>query len=576
MYRNVILEFLSANIQTMKSTNVIQMTLVLFPKEPSGISKLDYNLDEVNIYHIKNQYTFEKKYSFANIEGTIVEMMLEYKEKLTMNYDEFSFDIKDPYYLKDIKEQTFTRLEMIPVMDKNDLVGVSLVYFDDSNDTKLNITPKKWLTFFNKLFNVRDEIILDDILNEILLNENYGIIVRSLVTNQYYLNKNIRTYLKINSDILDKKDEKINVVNKMIRQMKKTTFKDYEVYYLSCDSLSTQNLSIELYLQDSLNSHGYQNEWSIIFTKDLEEAKSSLEVAEKMQKALNNVVPVANYKFYQITSGTIAILVDKAFSKKEQNDLKYQLKKHYYVLINVPKDISEGVDLIKLTNYLNDNLLDDFDYKVYKEYQNNLNIEKFECLKKTSNTNRILIKADTLETIGEVVSGPLANYYNLATYKLYEEELINTLEKLLKSSCKSPIITLLISSVSRRKILELLKKIVAKFSEPKIIFHAPVILEKTPKEVFETIQKIKEMGFIVIVDSTIFMNLSYTLALKIADALIIRKSESKESLATSNPYNQKLFEAFYEGEKVVIFEEIPQEKDASLINELTCLMIEGD
>lgn len=46
------------------------------------------------------------------------------------------------------------------------------------------------------------------------------------------------------------------------------------------------------------------------------------------------------------------------------------------------------------------------------------------------------------------------------------------------------------------------------------------------------------------------------------------------SLISNNPFNQRLFNMYYEYGKVVIFEGIPKECDVELINELTCLIID--
>ena len=88
MYRNVILEFLSANSQCFKNQYFNQMTLVLLNKKPQGFGLINDKDDEVCVYHIKNQFTYEKKYSINNLENNIVELVLEYKEKIILNYHE--------------------------------------------------------------------------------------------------------------------------------------------------------------------------------------------------------------------------------------------------------------------------------------------------------------------------------------------------------------------------------------------------------------------------------------------------------------------------------------------------------
>lgn len=576
MYRNVILEFISANLQSFKNACFNQMTLVLLSKKPKQAGLLFDNDDEVWVYHIKNQYTFEKKYPLNNLEGTIVEMVLDYKEKLTFTYDEISYEIKDPFYLKDIREQKFEKIIIIPVFEKETLIGVSIIYLDDLN-YDINISNQKWLTFYKKIIYSFDDLLDTKIKDLIIDEEDFYIIIKEIKKELYYVNELVGKYLRINKPIISKKDPEFKKLNQLLSKMKVIKEKGIFLYYISRKYFEKNIINnaenIELYLQESINNHGFKEEFTMIFSQDLQNELTTPQLAEKFDIAFKKMGLEVRSKTYQIKNGSIVILLDKMFSRKEENDLKFILKKLYYLCILIPKNLPIGVDLIKISDYLTEVLPTDFSYDEYKKYQNNLNTEKYECIKANSNENKIIIKADTLETIGQVISGPIPNYLNLATYKLYELETINTLEKSLKIDMENPVYTITVTSIERRKIFELLKKIILKYSNAKLILHLPIIIDITPQELFEIILKVKAMGFVIIIDSTIFMNLLYNNSLRIADAILIRKKEMKESLSLNNPYNQKLFESYYDNGKVVVFEEIPQEKDASLVNELTCLMI---
>lgn len=98
MYRNIILEFLANNDQTLHENGCYQMTIVLFPSQTLGCNRLFKEDDDVTIYHIKNPYTFEKTYSMHNLEGTIVELLIEDQNKKKFSYSDFQYEIKDPYY----------------------------------------------------------------------------------------------------------------------------------------------------------------------------------------------------------------------------------------------------------------------------------------------------------------------------------------------------------------------------------------------------------------------------------------------------------------------------------------------
>lgn len=571
MYRNVILEFLSANNKILLENNYSQMTLVLFPVEYHNLCKLFKDDSKVKIYHIKDQYTFYKEYDFSHLENSIIEMIMEYQEKININYEDISFEINDPYYLKDIRNQTFLSLELIPIIKESKLIG-SLIIYSNNLNARFKLSDKKIYSFINKLYEDEENELLKQIKINIFENDQNHIVVKK--DDLYYINDLLRKDHHFKDNVITKNNKDIIRLKKIVSLMNKKIYDDYELYYLSSKLTKSDNDDIEIYLLDSINKHGFNDEFSVIFTKDLESKLTSFDIASSYKKAIIKLFPEAKIKFYQVQNGTIGIIIDKHFSKKDENDLRFILKKNYYILINKTSGLTKGLDLVKLMSYLNYNLPFSFNYKEYCEYLDNQNKELLECDNNLNRYHKIMIKADTLQMIGHVVNAPLINYYNNAIYKLFENELINLLDKILKENITSPIITMCITSFNKRKIYEQLKKIISKYSDAKLIFHAPKIMNHNVKEMYDNINKAKELGFVVIVDSTIFMDLSYNICVKASDAVIIRKGELKNSLTDNNNFNKKLFESFYDECKVVIFEEVPKEEDLSIINELTCLFID--
>ena len=171
MYRNIILEFLANNDQTLHENGCYQMTIVLFPSQTLGCNRLFKEDDDVTIYHIKNPYTFEKTYSMHNLEGTIVELLIEDQNKKKFSYSDFQYEIKDPYYLKDIREQKFLSIEVMPIFTNNDFIACALNY-SNKEEMDLHISNKKWSTFIHKLLEEQDKFYSDDVLWKIIENEN--------------------------------------------------------------------------------------------------------------------------------------------------------------------------------------------------------------------------------------------------------------------------------------------------------------------------------------------------------------------------------------------------------------------
>ncbi len=571
MYRSVILEFLSTNSKVLLENNYSQMTLVLFPNEYRNLSKLYKDDSLIKIYHIKDQYTFYKEIELSKLENSIIEMILDNQETININYNDISFEINDPYYLKDIRKLNFLSLEIMPILMDNKLTGILLIYSNNLN-AKFKLSNKKVLNLVNKLYLDEELTFEDDIKDEIINNEAWYYVVKK--DNLYYLNDLISKSRRFSNNVINEKDKEVTRLKKLLSGMKKIIKDKVEIFYLPSKLFKVDNNNTEVYLLDSINNHNFTEDFSVIFTKNLESNMSVFEISSIFKQAINKIYPDAIIKFYQVSKDAMGIIVNKNFSKKDENDLKYLLKKHYFLLINRINGLTKGLELVKLMTYLNENLPFNFNYDEYSRYLEQKNEELLDCDKSINRYNKIMIKADTLQTIGKVVNAPLNNYYNLSIYKLHENELINLLDKIIKYEYISPIINMCIMSFNKRKIYEQLKKIILKYPSAKIIFHAPKIINHSVNEMYGNIIKAKELGFVVIVDSTIFMDLNYNICVKPCDAIIIRKQELKASLTDHNIFNKRIFESFYDDAKVVIFEELPKEEDLCIINELTCLFID--
>ena len=577
MYRGIILEFLSTNRSNLLENNYSQMTLVLFPYELKNIQKLDNEISNVKIYHIKEPYTFLKEYEFSKLQNTIIEMILEYKETIKINKSDISFEIFDPYYLKDIRNQDFMSLEINPIINNGDLIGVSILYSNNLN-SNFNISNKKWITLVNKLIIDEEKSLYENIENNIKENENWLYVVKN--NNKFFINEELRKKHRFNNNIISEKEHDYFRLNKIIQPMTKIICEENEIYYIPNHLLKNENDNLEILMFESINNHSFKDDFTVIFTKMINDDETSNKDVNKYilkyHNAIKKIYPDSIIKTYKIDDNTIALVLDKAFKKKDENELRYIIKKDYFIVMSTSSNITKSMNIIDIINFLNETLPDTFIMDKYLEYSNKLNQSLYEVDKNLHRYNKILIKADTLQTIGHMVNAPINDYYNIATYKLIENKIVNVLEKVIKDNINNPIITLLIDLVSKRKVYELLKKIINKEPNAKIIIHVPKIQDYDTGYIYNLIQKLKDLGYIIIIDSTIFMNFKYSVCLKISDAIIIRNDELDSSLTHNNLFNKKIFESFYENSKVVIFEKIPKEEDIEIINELTCLLIDNN
>ena len=573
MYRSIILEFLSTNRSNLLENNYSQITLVLFPYELKDIQKLNNDISNVKVYHIKEPYTFLKEYDFSKLQNTIIEMVLEYKETIKINKEDISFEIFDPYYLKDIKKQEFNSIELIPILSDNDLIAVSIIYSNNKNSS-FNISNKKWNSLVSKLISDEEKSIYENIEENIKNNEKWLYVVKN--NKKFFLNEELRKKHRFKNNIITEKEHDYYRLNKILQPMNKIVSDNKEIYYISNHLLKNENDNLEMYLLESINNHGFKDDFSVIFTKITNNENNINDYILKYYNIINKIHPDALIKTYKVNNDTFVFLIDKVFDKKEENELKYNLRKEYFIVMSTKNNIKKTMNIIDIVSYLEETLPDSFILNDYLEYSKKINENLFKVDKNLHRYNKILIKADTLQTIGNMVNAPIDDFYNISSYKLIENECINVLEKVLNSNIKDPIISLLIDSINKRKVYELLKKVILKEPNSKIILHCEKIKDYETSYVFNTIQKLKDLGYIIIIDSSIFMNFKYNVCLKISDAVIIRDNELDVSLTNNNLINKKIFEYFYENSKVVIFEKIPKEEDIEIINELTCLLVDNN
>ena len=266
-------------------------------------------------------------------------------------------------------------------------------------------------------------------------------------------------------------------------------------------------------------------------------------------------------------------MLNKSLSKKEESDINFILKKGYYLIIKSNSCITKKTDLTSVIDYLEEIMPDTFNYDEYNNYYNELNLEKYNCDNPEKILGKVLIKADDRALLGTLVNGVINNYYHKSIYKVFEISLIEQMERAIKKRYDNPIFTVLISSVKKRKILELMKKIAGLYEHPKLIVHVPVINNYQTKEVYETLDKLKLMGFVIIVDSTVFMRLEYTICVNKVDAILIRRNEFEYYMTT---YTKALLDEYYNEGKVIIYEDTIATSLDYPITDLTCLLIERD
>lgn len=573
MYRNVILDFISNNHKTLILNEYLQMTFVFLQFDVDNLGRFKKNIGDIMIYHVKEPYVFEKQYDIGKLSGSVIEIFLNNKETVTFLYDEVTFEVNDPFYLKDLRKQTFKSLTVLPIIENEQTVGFSLIY---SNKIKplYELTNNKLLSLKHKL--EKDfENVLENMVKDAIWKEESQYIIVQFNGNEYYCNDSVKKALHLLKNNIDKNSSSYKRVRSFTMQMHKINKDDMTIFYL-LPSLNKIDLDLGYYPIKNINKHGFSEKFAMIYVREAIENDGLSKLHEQLFEFIDKNLPEALYNFYLSDHNAIVVVINMNINKKLQMELDYILKKIYHVVLNATTDISALTNLNEIVNYLDMVMPQTFKFEDYSEYLNGKNKQILSCDLNYFNSNKVLLKVDEQRVIGEVVILPIDNYYIQSAYDIFESRMIEEMDKIPLNKYNAPVFTILLTSTLKRKVMESLKKIIANYKNAKLIVHIPPICDLNTQVCFEQIVKLKNMGFVLIADSTIFMDIKRNICLKEMDAILIRKFECDESFYANNDFNQILFEKYYQEGMVVVYYGIPQEADVKAINELSCVIIDKE
>ena len=211
------------------------MTFVFLQFDVDDLGKFGIDIGNIMIYHVKEPYVFEKQYDIGNLAGTIIEILLTSKEPLTFLYDEVTFEINDPFYLKDLRKQTFKSLTVYPIIENEQIVGFALIY---SNKVKpvYELTNNKLLNLKRKLEKDFVNVVENSIKDMIWQEENQYVIVQS-AEKEYYCNDSVKKALHLMNNNVDKTSSTYKRVKSFTMQMHKIEKDNLTVFYLSSPTI---------------------------------------------------------------------------------------------------------------------------------------------------------------------------------------------------------------------------------------------------------------------------------------------------------------------------------------------------
>lgn len=524
MYRNVILDFLSTKRKQLNETSYLQVTFCqLGTKYDNMLTKLLNKEDLVKVYHVNEPRIYEKEYSFDYLVNSIVMMMIELKQEVCFNFESLNFELKDPYYLKDLRNINFKSLQALPVFEQDEVCGVVIVYFNEENQ-KVAFTNQELLKLFTNLNLDIEKGNQDRLENLITKYDDYYIVAMN--KDYFYLNNLTKEALKIKDNILVRSETSyIGRIMAFINQIgfNKTNYDNLNIYYLDKNlttSVSQETKILSMYNIDKITRN---NELSLIMVRLYDQSLLD-DTINRMEDALRRL-KINDYDVYQYNDQTFIYLINSIVDKDSFNQIKTNYEDLYLILLTAPTDFNKQMNLQKICDYLYNNQPSKFNYKEYVNWLNSFNevITKYTNKYSSRDFSFEIVNSYNQEVLAKLVDLPIKVNNRDAHFKVYNDISFQILKSCVKFENQKIMVNMSSKVMAQRKTLEAVKKIINNNN----ILWINVLDNKEmgSNEFLKLISKYKCLNLHLSCDSSVFLNIELMFVLPLFDAIYFQYEE---------------------------------------------------
>lgn len=369
-YRLLLLDYF---YQYLNNQGVTEATFCFLDKTyRTSLAKCLLEKQNVTVYHIKPPRVFLKEYSFNQIEGTTLEMMLDLKDTMHLSYSEFSYEMKDPYYFKDTRKMSFNTLHLLPFM-ANDIINVVLLVY--SKLDSIFIQPSSIVKLMNKIID-DEENNLVNILNAKIVENGNHFVINNLKKKALYLSDSLQQNFKKNSNYYSimKSNQEYNKILKQVERLEKNNnlLKKEEIFdcQLSFYKLILETKSKPLYAYQQLKVVPYQEHFTFFYLANCSYQTIELPKLLSDVEQLFSTFLIEEYDLYQYYENDLVIVIPALIEQRLLERFKVAFIKKYpeykCVYLNTAYDIGIGVDFDMLLAYLETtNIFDKNEFKLF-------------------------------------------------------------------------------------------------------------------------------------------------------------------------------------------------------------------
>ena len=565
MYRNIILEFLTSKHLILSDNGYYQMTICELGCHYNDTPlKLIKKEDEINVYHVKEPRIYQKSYDFSKIESTILMMLLELKEEITFNKCDLNFEMQDPYYLNDLRSQDFGSIQITPILENEEIVGAIITYYKKENSI-VKFTNNELLKLLNNLKIDRENDYLNSINEKIFKNNDYYYLC--LNGNNVYLNDLLMKKLRFEKNYVSIKNrdthKKIfSFINK--HGIKKIKHDDLTVYYIEKEKTAKVKYEGELYALYSINNHNLGSDFSLLLVRKsaISDLSNTLDAVSSWLNGFDDI----NYKIYQYNDETIIVVVNSFILNSQLEHLKNTLEDDYILLLNSNKDITNKMDLVKVSSYIYTTQPEKFDYQEYAQYLTTFGNESLSYLGdfKFDDTFYNIINVDKVTSLGKMYSLPLRENLRSNHFKSYANSVLKHISYIKKIEEDKILINIPFTLLQKRKILEDVKKIIS--INNKLTINVIYDNNSSCDEFIKIISKYKKLNVLLSCDSSVYLNFYLMPSIELFDAIYVQYDEYKHIRNHNVGMPQAIFSYALHEYKNLIIENFEENEDLDFVH----------
>lgn len=544
MHRSVILDFLAMNRIQLNKYKFKQATISLLGRfNQKEITSLILRADEVVTYHVKEPRIYEKSYSFEIFSETICDMVVFTNQKIYLKKEEMS-SIKDPFYLKDIKQLDFYSCVLVPITKNEDVVGTIIFYFgDDAKDftCKQSDLNKLYESLQSSSSNVYEKMISTSISE----NENYIKIVILKNTNKCFIDNPIKNRYHLKTNVIDLSDKTLkNKINKEINNHKYRFISNekFDIYYISKFDYHNPNQSFNVLALVTINEE-IPDSFSLVFIEN-----------NQIDEELLNQFSDATIKKYYISGQMYVYLLNIEIQNKKIQELSNKFLDNYFLVIT-SKSITKKMNLKNVVEFIGEIKPEVFALNDYIKYINNINyIDLYSDVNNSSNIDKKFINSITKE---EFCILPELATFNISTKIMlcnYEDKIYKFINSLIKNDVSNYLIPIIPSMLNNKKLFLALQRLANVTKYPKVLLTIPSLENVNVSELEKGMSKLKKQGVFIVVDSSIYFNNKTLYLLDLCDSIYLHNDEYESLVKYPSGINTAIIQYMIKNYKEIIID----------------------